>query len=136
LVHLYYFTTFIIIFFFKYVTKISRCVSWAGKYVKCPFYHFPLTYICNEILSSGVYPERLKYTIIKTVCKKGDKFLTTIYRLISLKKLIYSRLYKHICTNNIIVNEQYGFRINCSTESASYSATNEILKAVNNRQSV
>jgi len=31
------------------------------------FIIFPLTYICNKFLSSGVFPERLKYAIIKPV---------------------------------------------------------------------
>jgi len=53
-----------------------------------------------------------------------------------LKKLIYSRLYTHICTNNILVKKQYGFRINSSTEAASYYVINKILKATNNRLSV
>ena len=87
----------------------------------------PLTYICNKSHSSGVLPKRLTYAIIKPVYKKGDKLLTTIYRPISLltsfskilKKLIYSRLYKYICTNNILVKQQYGFRINSSTDTAS-----------------
>jgi len=101
----------------------------------------PLTYICNKSLSSGVLPERLKYAIIKPVYKKGDKFLTANYRPIPLltsfsktsEKLIYSRLYKHICTNNILVKEQYGFGINSSTEAASYDVIHEILKGINNR---
>ena len=42
----------------------------------------------------------------------------------------------YICTNKILVNEQYGLRINISTEAASYSVINGILKAVNNRFSV
>jgi hypothetical protein len=46
---------------------------------------------------------------------------------------MYSRLYKHICTNNILVKEQYRFRINSFTEAASYNVINEILKAMNNR---
>jgi len=52
------------------------------------------------------------------------------------EKLVYSRLYKHIHTNNILAKEQYGFRINSSTETASYDVINEILKAMNNRLSV
>ena len=100
----------------------------------------PLTSICNKSLSSGVFPERLKYAIIKPVYNKGDKLLTTNYRPISLltslskvfKKLIYSRLYKYICTN-ILFKEQYGFIINTSTEAASYDVINEILNAINNR---
>jgi len=86
----------------------------------------------------------LKYAIIKPVYRKGDKLLTANYRPISLltsfskifEKLIYSRSYKHKCSNNIIVKEQYGFRINSSTEAASYDVINEILKAINNRHLV
>jgi hypothetical protein len=36
----------------------------------------------------------------------------------------------------ILVKEQYGFRINSSTEAASYNVINEISKAMNNRLSV
>jgi len=39
--------------------------------------------------------------------------------------LINSRLYKYICTNNILVKEKYGFGINSSTEAASYNVMNE-----------
>ena len=112
--------------------------------LSAPFIISPLTYICNISLSSGVFPEKLKYAVIKPVYKKEDKLLTTNYRPISLltsfskifEKLIYSRLYKHICTNNILVKEQYEFRINSSAEAASYNVINEILKAMNNRFSV
>jgi len=66
----------------------------------------------------------MKYAIIKTVYMKED----TIHRPISLltffskifKKIIYSRLYKHLYTNNKLVKEQYGFRINSFTETVSY----------------
>jgi len=100
--------------------------------------------MCNKSLSSGVFPERLKYATIKPVSKKGDKLLATNDRPISLltylskkfEKLIYSRLYKHTCTNNILVKEQYGFRINGSSEAASFNEINEILKFMSNRFSV
>ena len=78
------------------------------------------------------HPERLKYATLRPGYKKGDKLLTANYRPISpltsfskiFVKLIYSRLYKHICTNNILVKEQYGFRINNATEAASYDVVN------------
>jgi len=85
------------------------------------------------------------YVIIKPVYKKGDKLLTTNDRPVSLltsfskifKKLIHSRLYKHIHNNKIpFIQEQYGFGINSSTEPATYNVINEILKATNNRLSV
>jgi len=112
--------------------------------ISAPFIIFPLTYICNKSLSSSVFPERLKYVIIEPVYKKSDKLLTTKYRPISLltsfskifEKLIYSNLYKHICTYTILVKEQYVFRLNSSTETASYNIINETLKAMNNRFSV
>jgi hypothetical protein len=52
------------------------------------------------------------------------------------EKLIYSRSYKHTCSNNILAKEQYGFRNSSSTKAASCDVINEILKAMNNRLSV
>jgi len=109
--------------------------------LSAPFIISSLTYVCNKSPSSGVFPERIKYAIIKPVYKRGDKLLTVNYRPISLltsfskifEQLIYSRLHKHVCTNNIPVKEQYGFIINSSTEAASYDVINEILNAINNR---
>ena len=48
--------------------------------LSAPFIISPLTFICNKSLSSGVFPERLKYAIIKPIYKKGDKLLPTNYR--------------------------------------------------------
>jgi len=33
----------------------------------------PLTYICNAVLSTGVFPDRLKYAVVKPIYKKGNK---------------------------------------------------------------
>jgi len=52
------------------------------------------------------------------------------------QNVIYSRLYKHIQHNNILANEQYGFRRNSSTEKASYKLIHDILSALNNKLSV
>lgn len=49
------------------------------------------------------------------------------------EKVIYARLRQHVISNNIIANEQYGFRTNSSTETASYRLINEILNALNNK---
>ena len=86
--------------------------------LRAPYIVFPLTCICNAILNTGIFPDRLKYAIIKPVFKKGDDQDITNYRPISLftsfskviEKLIYVRLLDHITTNSILINKQYGFR--------------------------
>ncbi|MDR2878826.1 MAG: hypothetical protein LBV03_02820 [Fusobacteriales bacterium] len=41
--------------------------------LSAPFILSPLTYICNKILDVGIYPNRLKYAIVKPSFKKGDE---------------------------------------------------------------
>ena len=90
--------------------------------LSAPYIISALTCICNAILNIGIFPDRLKYAIIKPVFKKGDV----------IEKLVYARLLDHITTNSILINEQYGFRTWYSTEQASFSLTNNILTAMNN----
>jgi hypothetical protein len=116
--------------------EISTCIL----NLSTPYIMFLLTYICNAILNTGTFPDRLKYTIIKPIFKKGDDQDITDYRPISLltsfskviEKLIYARILDHITTNSILVNEQYGFRTRYSTELATFSLINNILTAMNN----
>jgi len=58
-----------------------------------PFIISPLTYICNKFLSSGGFPERLKFAIIRPVYSKGDKLLTTNYRPIPLFLMSFSEIF-------------------------------------------
>jgi hypothetical protein len=46
---------------------------------------------------------------------------------------MYDRLIKHIKNNNILVNEQYGFRTYSSTEKAAFTLINKILTALNSK---
>ena len=106
-----------------------------------PFIVSPLTHICNSMLSTGIFPGRLKYSIIKPIYKKGDKTLITNYRPISLlpvfskilEKIVYKRLYYHLTLNSILVKEQFGFRYNSTTETAIFTLINNILLSLNNR---
>jgi hypothetical protein len=52
------------------------------------------------------------------------------------ERVIYNRLFEHTDSNYILDNNQYGFRLNSSTEKASFKLTEEILKATNNKQFV
>ena len=96
----------------------SRILKISTSYVLSP-----LTYIFNKILSTGIFPDRLKFSEVKPLYKKGDKTDVSNYRLISLlisfskimEKIIYKRLYCHLNNNNILVNEKFGFLENLST---------------------
>jgi len=78
----------------------------------------PLTYICNKSISTGIFPEQLKYSIIKPLYKKGDKTDPSNYRLISLltsfskvlEKALCNRQIEYLNKNNILNAQQFGFR--------------------------
>jgi hypothetical protein len=96
------------------------------------------------MLSSGIFPMRLKFSEIKRIFKNGDKNYTSNYRPISLltsfskifEKVIYKRLYQHINNNHILVDEQFGFRRTSSTDIATYNLTKNLLTALNNIMAV
>jgi hypothetical protein len=104
----------------------------------------PLTYIINRSLVTGIFPDRLKFSEIKPIYKKGDKNLISNYRPISLltsfstilEKVIYRRLCKHLVNNNILTNEQFGFRANSSTDKAICRLLDHILMALNDGHNV
>jgi hypothetical protein len=104
----------------------------------------PLINICNKMLAQGIYPERLKFSLIQPMYKSGDRSCPSNYRPISLlpafskifEKIIYKRLYDHLKNNVILSQQQYGFRSERSAENAAHALLNEILKAMNSRQMV
>ena len=101
----------------------------------------PLAFIIEKSIQTGVFPERLKYANITPIYKSGDRSDVANYRPISLlpafskifERSMYSRLNQHLQANNILATEQYGFRKGLSTEQATYSLTNNILMAWNEK---
>jgi len=96
------------------------------------------------MLARGIYPERLKFSLVKPIYKSGDKSSPSNYRPIFplpafskiFEKVTHKILFDHL-KNNVTLNEhQYGFRNEVSTENASYTLLNEILTALNNKQLV
>jgi len=89
----------------------------------------------------GVFPDRLKYAIIKPLHKNGDRCDISKYRPISLltsfskifETLMQRRILKHPTKYNILSIEQYGFRLGLRTDNVIHILTTEILNAVNNK---
>lgn len=85
-----------------------------------------ITHLCNISLRSGVFPKAFKKALVHPIHKSGDKSDIANYRPISilttlskiLEKLLNKRLIKFLNKNNIISNNQYGFRAGISTEDA------------------
>jgi len=99
-----------------------------------PFILSPLTYIFNKILSSGIFPDRLKYSEVQPLFKKGEKTKISNYRPISLlpsfskiiEKIIHKRLNCYLIENNILANEQFGFKEQSTTDMATQALLNNI----------
>jgi len=99
-----------------------------------PFILSPLTYIFNKVLSSGTFPDRLKYSEVQPLFKKGEKTEISNYRPISLlpslskiiEKIIYKRLNCYLLGNNILANEQFGFREKSTADMATHALVNDI----------
>lgn len=66
----------------------------------------------------------MKFLIIRPIYKKGNKIVSTNYRLISLltlkvfEKVLYLRLTKHFNTNKLLRGNQFAFRKGITTEDA------------------
>jgi len=112
--------------------------------ISCPFISSPINYICNKMLFWGIFPDRLKYAIIKPIHKSDNTYEIANYRPISLltsfskifEMVMQKRILKHFTKYNILSTEQYGFRVGYRTDNATYKLTTEILNAMNNKQLV
>ena len=94
---------------------------------KCSHFISPiLSQYYNILLQNGTFPDNLKVGKITPIYKKGDSELLENYRPISIlpifgkifEKLIYKRLYSFLSSQNILFDNQYGFRKSHSTSHA------------------
>jgi hypothetical protein len=89
-------------------------------------------------MQSGIFLERLKYSVIKPLYKKGDKSLLYNYKPISLltsfseivEKVMFNCNFKKCA---ILSSNKYAFQENLSIDNAVYSLLNKILAALNNK---
>ena len=94
----------------------------------------PITLIINQMLATGIFPEKLKLAKVIPIYKKDDDTLFTNYRPISLlptiskifEKVIFKQLYAHFQEKNLFYSSQYGFREGHSTELATLELVDRI----------
>ena len=97
----------------------------------------PLVHICNLSIETGVFLDGMKKAKITPIYKAGEERSFTNYRHVSLflqlskilEKLINNRITNFITKNNILVNQQYGFRAKNSTSFAILDLINTITNA-------
>ena len=102
----------------------------------------PLTIIINQSLETGIFPDALKVAKVKPLFKKGDNCCLNNYRPISLlptiskifERVMYrpTQLYYYFNVNNLLSEQQHGFRSQHSTELASVKLVDFILKEIDN----
>ena len=100
----------------------------------------PITIIINQMLETGVFPDKLKVAKVIPLFKKRDPTLLTKNRPISLlpslsnifEKVIYQQLYAYFENSNLFFKGQYGFRKGHSTEMASLELVDRILSFMDN----
>jgi len=96
------------------------------------------------MLSSGTFPDRLKYSEVIPIYKNGNTEDLSNYRPISLltsfskimEKILHKRIYQFFDQHKLFVKEQHGFRQNASTETATFNLLNTILKSLDSKSTV
>ena len=105
-----------------------------GKFIIAPI----ISELFNVCAINGVFPNCLKIAEVIPIFKKGDKNNLTNYRPISLlsqfdkiiEKMIFSRLYSYVESNQLLSNKQFGFRPNSSTSYAISSIHDKLIKNI------
>ena len=100
----------------------------------------PLTSLCNLSFQLGIFPNKMKVAKVLPLFKGGDDKVFGNYRLVSLlsqfskilEKLFNKRLLSFINNNNILSEQQYGFRSKRSTSLALSELMENITNAVDN----
>ena len=104
----------------------------------------PLKIIFNNILETGNYPTAWKQANVTPVFKKNDKQLLKNYRPISLlplcgkvfEKIVFEQLFSYLQANNLITDNQSGFKPGDSTTNQLVFLVNEIHECFEDKRSI
>ncbi|CAH2236938.1 jg23386 [Pararge aegeria aegeria] len=97
-----------------------------------------LVHICNLSFNSGTFPNIFKKSIVTPVYKQGDKNIISNYRPISilpamskiLERIINKQLVKYLESNNLLANNQYGFRKQRSATDAVFDLVDGVVRHI------
>ena len=100
----------------------------------------PLTMIINQMLKTGIFPDKLKIAKVLPFYKKGDETDFTNYRPVSLlpaiskifEKAIYIQIYDYFQKHKLLYKHQYGFRKEHSTELAALELLDRLIECLDN----
>lgn len=131
--------------FLDVINKLKTKLSSGPDDIPCgllrqvaPFITKPLTELVNLSFDTGTFPSALKIACVTPVHKRNSEQDKSNYRPISqtssLSKLyeyaMLTRLLNHLKKNNIIIDEQHGFREHRSTITAVHSFINSVVQAL------
>ena len=94
----------------------------------------PLTFLINQMIHTGTYPQQLKFAKVTPIFKANDKEHLSNYRPISLlpsiskifESVIYQQLMKYLLENKLLSSQQYGFQANHSTKLAALNVIDRL----------
>ena len=100
----------------------------------------PLTFLINQMIHTGTYPQQLKIAKVTPIFKANDKEHFSNYRPISLlpsisnifESVIYQQIMKYLLENKLLSSQQYGFRANHSTELAALNLIDRLTYDLDN----
>ena len=91
--------------------------NWVLKHCAKPL-SFPYSKLFNKSFETGIFPSQWKRENVCPVFKKDNKSDKTNYRPISLlssssknlEKIVYKRLYEYLMDNNLLIEQNSGFK--------------------------
>ena len=94
------------------------------------------------VLSTEIFPDKLKIAKLSPIFKNGKKYLLTNCRPISvvpcfskiLERIMYDRLYNYLTENKILFKKQFGFRSGHSTDHALLELIDQICECFDKKK--
>ena len=100
----------------------------------------PITIIINQIMNTGIFPDKLKIAKVIPLYKKDDPSIVGNYRPISIlpvlskiiEKIMFKQIHEYFKTHKLYYANQYGFRESHSTEHAQLELIDRLIHDLDN----